>query len=583
MDIQLSEYLHNNGFEYKERNGEIYLKHCPDCEQPEDGDFTHISFNAGNGLFRCKKCDYQGNLWKFALDRGHVLAKAGKKAYVRPDERPELLTDTEKFYSWYEKERGIKSDILKAYRVGLHKADSKNYITYQFYNEEGHLVNRKYRGCKDKKEQWQEKDAEPIYYGLDKVDFKSKIMFVCEGEDDCHALAQIGLSNVVSVPHGASNYTPAMDKTNRQIDTLVLMFDNDEAGQKGARKFADKAGLHKCINVVLPYKDARDCLRQGMNLDGIMKLCNDGKRFQCEEIIKASQIERQVSNAGQHTENKSVNKFLGGIRPGELTIWTGHSGHGKTTAALNLAYWVASASIPVMVMSFENTLDSVLRKLIEIQSGESLFGEDPTTGQITFNKTDSWMDAQIKKLDNLPIYFLNTRTQNGYFDVKAIETICEYGVKFHNVALFVIDHLHYFLKIQNANHQTHEIDESIRRISGLARNLSTHILLIAHPYKTENPQTGKLATLGLYCIKGSSSVVQEANNFVVIEKSSKDDKAKSQWVMLKSREWRTGKVIFDVLPNRNKYVAEVKAERQDDNDSESDNSHSHKKTREVVK
>ncbi len=562
MDIQLSEYLHQNSFEYRERNGEIYLKYCPECENQEDGDFTHFSFNAENGLFRCKKCDYKGNLWKFALDRGHLLSKVRQKNYVRPTERPELLTDTEKFYIWYEKERGIKKEILKSYRVGLHKADSKNYIVYQFYNEEGHLINRKYRGCLDKKEQWQEKDAEPIYYGMDKVDLKSTILFVCEGEDDCHALAQMGLHNMVSVPHGASNYTPAMDKTNRLFETIVLLFDNDEVGQKGARVFAEKAGLHKCLNIVLPYKDARECLRNGITINDIMKYCNEAKRFECEEIIKAAQISRAIQNRGQHTELKKLNRFLGGIRPGELTIWTGHSGHGKTTAALNLAVWSATVGIPVMIMSFENSLDSILKKLIEIQTGESLFEEDPLSGQIQFTKSDSWMEGEIKKLNDMPIYFLNTKIRNGYFDVKAIETVCEYGTKFYNVSLIIIDHLHYFLKIQNANHQTHEIDESIRRISGLARNLNTHILLIAHPYKTENPQTGKLATLGLYCIKGSSSVVQEAHNFIVIQKGEKtinETKTKkiSKWIMLKSREWKTGDVEFEVWENRNKYVEPV--------------------------
>jgi len=549
--FELTDYLHNFGWEYRERNGEMYIRYCPECEKQDEGDFTHLSFRADNGLFRCKKCDYHGNLWKFANDRGHNITKAARKEYVRPAENPKLLTDTEKFYLWYEKERGIKPEILKAYRVGLHKADNKGFIVYQFYNEHGHLINRKYRGCLNKKEQWQEKGAEAIYYGLDKIDLTARILFVCEGEDDCHALAQIGLKNVVSVPHGAGNYTPAMDKINREMDLLVLLFDNDPIGQAGARKFAEKAGLHKCVNVVLPYKDAREWLRNGATLEQVEKLCNDAKRFEMTEIVKAGELKDELSRKQSiHTQCGVLNRFFGGIRGGEMTIWTGHTGHGKTTAAFNLAYMLAKVEEPVLIMSFENTLGSTLKKFMEIHTGEAMYCEDPISGKIHCTKTDEWIANSVNALDKMPIYFLNPKTKNGYYNISDVRKVIEYAVKFFDIKLAIIDHLHYILKIKDPKSQTHEIDESIREISAIAKELETHLILIAHPYKTENPQTGKLAKLGLYCIKGSSAIAQEAHNFVVINRLE----GGSEWRMIKSREWKLGKIEFGVSENGNTFI-----------------------------
>lgn len=556
IDIELSDYLHQHAFEYRDKGNEVYLKYCPECEDPEDGDFSHLSFRSENGLFRCKKCDYKGNLWKFATDRGHLAAKIRHKVYKRPDENKALTDGMDKFREWYHKKRGISPDVLKEFKVGMLTSGEKKSIVYQFYNEDGHLVNRKYKNCQDKKNIWQEKEAEPIYYGQDKISFDEPILFVTEGEDDCHAMYQLGIRNVVSVPHGAGNYTASMDKINRKMETIVLMFDNDEPGQKGAKTFAEKAGLYKCVNIVLPYKDGRECLQNGITSEDVQKLIGSAKPFNMDDIVKASGLKDfMVKKSGAHSKSKKFNSWFGGIRESEMTIWTGHSGNGKTTSAMNLALWLASEDIPVFYMSFENTLGSMARKLLEITTEQSLFEEDQLTGQIRFTKTDSWVNDNLDEIDSLPMYFLNTYASNGYFDVEKVIQTCENAVKFHNIKLFIIDHLHYFLKFKNPKNQTNEIDEAIRAMSMTARRLRTHIILIAHPYKTENPQTGKLAKLGLYCIKGSSSVVQEAHNMVVIGK--KENTLTSNWRLIKSREWRTGEITYGVKENRNTYTETI--------------------------
>ena len=541
--MEAKELLNKYGYKYKQRGDELWLHYCPYCETETDGDYTHISFNEKNNVFFCVKCQEKGNVWKFAIDGGHIIKKVKEKKYYIPVEKPEHLKDLDKFHDWYEKNRGIDRKILKKYRVGKENQT----IIYHYYNESSVLFNRKYRTI-DKK-QWQDKDSEHNYYGLQFVNYKSGILFVVEGEDDCHALAQLGFENVVSIPQGAKTYTPAMDKVNSQIDTIFMLFDNDSAGQDGAKQFAEKAGLHKCINVILPFKDARDCLLNGFTFDKFMDCINKGKRFELEEVIKAGDVSTiHVDTGIQLNTAYRFNRLLGGIRQGEFTVWTGHSGHGKTTAALNLCSWCLDGNIPCMIMSFENTIQSMIQKMIMVRSGENLYTED-AWGKRFFNKDNSWIEKQIQALNSLPLYFLNTKIGSGYFDVGAIKKIVRYATKFYNMGLFVIDHLHYFLKITKAENKTHEIDEAIREISMLARECKTHIVLVAHPYKTENPNNGKLAELGLYCIKGSSTIVQEASNFIVVKKL---DGNICQMKVLKNRE--TGRLLsekFQVSENGN--------------------------------
>lgn len=562
MNFELVEYLASCGIGHKERSGEIYLAYCPYCEQEQDGDYSHLSFNAETALFRCKKCDEGGNLWKFRTDRGDVIHKAKKKTYKRPAEDPELTSELDGFYNWYHEHRGINPETLQKFKVGRRKQGEDILIVYQFYNQSGYLTNRKYRGAHNKKLQWQEKDAEPIYYGINLVPQDAKGLIITEGEDDCMALAQLGFKNVVSVPHGASTYTPAMDKANRKYEGLVLVFDNDPAGQTGARKFAEKAGIQKCHNVVLPYKDARECLKQGLTQQDLRRCMKAATKFEMEEITKASQIKEDVLSRYDHKHKElgvqlrfsDFNRIFGGIRMGEMTSWTGHTGHGKTTAALNLCSWVLDAGVPCMILSFENRPASVVEKLVQVRSREATRYHDEATGKVRMCKGREWMAEQVDALDELPLYFLNTRLDDrGYFDVKALATVVEYGVKFYDIRFFVIDHLHYLLRVKDPSHAVHYIDSAVRDIKQLTNRLGIHILLVVHPSKTEDSRTGKLVKLGINCVKGSSSIPQESDNFVVIRRPQ-DGQMVSKWSVVKNREWKLGDIDLGVMENQNTMV-----------------------------
>jgi replicative DNA helicase len=65
----------------------------------------------------------------------------------------------------------------------------------------------------------------------------------------------------------------------------------------------------------------------------------------------------------------------GGLRAGELTLLGGPQGLGKTTFALQMARNVAASGQPVVYFSFEHDANSVLERLVAIESG-AIHGTD---------------------------------------------------------------------------------------------------------------------------------------------------------------------------------------------------------------
>lgn len=568
--LELIQYLNNSGIVFKEHNNELVLQSCPYCEQNKKGNFAHFYFNQHKQTFFCHKCGVKGNLFRFKIDRGDFssVTRANPIEYKRP-EKPDAFKRTEtRFLDWYTKERGINQEIVRSYEVGYTQKEfdgvKKDFIVYHYYNEKKELVNRKFRST-DKKHMWTEKDAERIYYGLQFVDFTNPVLHVCEGEDDCHALRQIGIDNVLSVPYGAGNYTPQMEIVNSQFEKIYMFFDNDERGQQGAKQFAEKAGLWKCFNVILPFKDARDCLKEGIDIFGIQKEINTAKHFSHPEVLKAGDIKQDFTDflyktkqlTGYMTPSQEFNRLLGGIRLSELTVITGHTGQGKTTFADNISVWMESVGLPVMVMAFENKLTAIIKKYIEILSKEKIVSFENNIMVVC--KDERWINNAVDILNSLNIYFLNKSisNKNGYFTIDDIGSIIEYCVKFYNIKFFVIDHLHYFLKLSDSKNPVLKIDETIRTIKQWTDKYNIHIVLIAHPHMTSDDKSGKSVKLGLNSLKGASSIAQECDNFITVCQDNNKETGEnfSSIEILKNREYgKVGQFLLSVLENGNTMI-----------------------------
>lgn len=571
-------YLDEKNIEYKETGKGFILKYCPYCEKPDEGDYTHFWFYADKQTFCCHKCGVKGNLYRFMLDRGDIppITKARGTEYKRPKEAPTLTEDTDNFYKWYQESRGIDPAILAKYRVGYRWKNKQHVIVYQYYDQRGVLFNRKYRGA-DKKF-WTEKDAEHGFYGLQFIDYRKPYLHVVAGEDDCHALVQMGFDNVLSVPYGDRNYSPAMDKTVQQFQELILLFDNDPSGQTGARNFAEKAGLAKSKNVILPFKDARDCLLQGLGMVDIQAEIAIGEVFKHEEIIKPEDIRADFMKFikdGEKLLGRSIripgfNKIVGGIRLSELTILTGHTGRGKSTCAYNFVRWAEEVGFRCMIMSFENRLFPVISKLIEIYTGETVRVWDERKKEYRLCQSLPRIEAEYDRLNHKEIYFLNkAKIKDGYYDLERLEQVIEYAVKFHDVQVFVIDHLHYFLKISDSRNPVLKIDEAVRQIKQWTERFNIHILLAVHPHMVAEDKNGNPQKLGLNCVKGASSISQESDNFWVVSRKEEGSQNFARLEVLKNREMgREGAITFEVLDNLNTYTvcSEEEAVSEEDDD-----------------
>ena len=392
MKLELNEqtlcgYLTKLGLKWRRSGSEIFLDKCPYCGTKEQ----KFSFNAQSTAFQCFKgsCGVTGNLVTFMRDQGDEPYPK-KKAYKLPDQAKvkALAPPAEKedaFFAWYGKKTGISPSVLKRYSIGFHRSQGKQYITFPFFDQ-GEIVDVKYRNVDTKADMFTEKDAKKTFFGLQHVDFSKDFLHVTEGEKDCMALVDMGFENVVSVPNGAGNFSEAMAETLKRgkFKTIYLFFDGDDKGQRGALDFALKVGNWRCRNVILPYKDAQECLQNWVEPEAIRERMELSKKFDIEDSLEndaaLSQEEvRELYEADCRANQYGVtfgipllDNVTGGLFPGQIMGILGGPGSMKTMTAENLqgrAMESLSEEEIAVFFTMEMSVEREFQRRMQIETG----------------------------------------------------------------------------------------------------------------------------------------------------------------------------------------------------------------------
>lgn len=167
-------------------------------------------------------------------------------------------------------------------RIGLSETDGTTPIEHHYpYHRDGQLVAYKTRLIEGKK-MWSVGDMKGVdLFGWDQaITAGGRKLFITEGELDAVALYQVLIEknrggkwehlvpSVVSLPNGATSakkaLTENMAKIRRSFTDVVLVFDQDEAGE--AATAAAMLVLPTASTVRLPSKDPNACVMEGKSM-----------------------------------------------------------------------------------------------------------------------------------------------------------------------------------------------------------------------------------------------------------------------------------------------------------------------------
>lgn len=214
---------------------------------------------------------------------------------------------------------------------------------------------------------------------------------------------------------------------------------------------------------------------------------------------------RKEINKGVSTGWKCLDKYLQGLRPGEVTVITADTGCGKTTFCTQLMINCAMQDISVWINSWEMRPETMLRKIASIVLRRPM-------KLVNFTERDNEQFDEWNKKYHI---YVNPKTIG--IDITTLGKQLAIA-KQMGIEVIMLDHLDYL--VNNRREKMHEaIEECVRQLHEMAHNLSLHILLICHPRQTANEKE----EVGIHSLKGSSSIKQYADNVILLHRCARTD------------------------------------------------------------
>lgn len=429
--------------------------------------------------------------------------EAPRKSYQRP-EPPKAATDEDSpAWRWLVDERKITPETL--HRFGIRTRGRTVLLPFE---RDGELVMLKQLGI-DPDENGRKRtrptcaDQEPALFGWQAIEDSTRRVLITEGEIDAMSFHEYGFP-ALSVPYGGgggekqswiANELPHLDR----FDEILVAMDNDPVGEEAAAEIVSRLGRHRCRIVRLPRKDANECLQAGIPVEAINRCIDRAEMLDPEELKPATAYTDELLEAfnptrpviGMRTPWRKVGERIV-FRPGEVSVWTGWNGHGKSQATSYVMAGGIRQGERVCIASMEMRPVSTLKRMTRQITATG----NPTEQYI--RASQDWLAGKLWLFDLV-----------GTAKVDRLLEVFAYARARYGVTQFVVDSL---AKCGIDEDDYNGQKALTERLVDFAHEHNGHVHLVAHSRKgaSEHTPPGKLD------IKGTGAITDLADNVFTV-------------------------------------------------------------------
>jgi twinkle protein len=200
------------------------------------------------------------------------------------------------------------------------------------------------------------------------------------------------------------------------------------------------------------------------------------------------------------------------LRPGELTIWGGINGHGKSMLTSQVALDLCAQRQRVCIASMEMKPEKTMVRMVKQAAG------DARPDREFIRAMHSWSDERLWLYDH-----------TGSVKPQTMLAVVRYAVEKFGIQHFFIDNL---MKCVPGDDDYNGQKDFVNSLTAIAQDTGVHIHLVAHVKKggSEYDRPGK------FDIKGSGSITDLADNLFIVWRNKRKEAVGSDKLKLKAAE-----------------------------------------------
>ena len=476
---------------------------CPLCSpdrKPKNEKAKCASYDWQRGIGTCHNCNKTFQL--------HTYKRKGKseKVYVKPDVAIHEVDQpyNEKVLEWFQS-RGISEQTLKELRITEgsefmpQTSKNENVIKFNYYMGD-QLINIKYRDGRKNFKLY--KGAEKVFYNINSI-VGYEYCIVVEGEMDVLALHEAGITNVISVPNGATLNTNNLDYLDSCIDyfddkeKIIIAVDSDEAGQALQSELVRRLGSEICY--LASFEDCKDAneylLKYGK--EALSRRISNAKPVPLENVTTFRDIEDEITdfvrNGFKPGFQVGLDNFdsIFSTYTGQFITVTGIPSSGKSDFVDQMIIgYNANYGWKTAYASPENTPTYLHAHKLMRKTWQGM----PTVDDI---KGEKWNQIADHVNDNYFFIDMERYTLDAVLR-KGAELVKRKGIK-----CLVIDP---FNKVRDMNAESADVNaytlEYLTKIEIFAKKYDVLVMIVAHPTKMYKDKDGNIEEPTMYNIKG---------------------------------------------------------------------------------
>lgn len=288
-----------------------------------------------------------------------------------------------------------------------------------------------------------------------------------------------------------------------QFSSVTIWLGSGVQGVETAKSHAKKIGERMCTVVTSEWPSALQAVRKKMDVSEIL---NSARSTHHEYITTFDSLRHDVfleflntteMEGVKWTRFDHLNTTLRGFRRGEMTVFTGRTGSGKTTFMSEYSLDLCKQGVSTLWGSFEVKNVRLVKMMLR------------QFGLVNLEEHLDEFDKIAEKFSKLPIYFT---TFHGTQEVDDVLDAMSHAVYVHDIAHVIIDNIQFMIgSTGGAFDRFTRQDQCIEKFRKFATLHNVHVTLVIHPRKDAEER------LTVHSIFGGGKATQEADNVLLLQ------------------------------------------------------------------
>lgn len=352
-------------------------------------------------------------------------------------------------------------------------------------------------------------------------------LVITEGEIDCLSVSQLegNIENVVSIPTGASGARRVFEKNLdwlNKFDEVVVMFDNDEAGQKAVENIRGILPIGKLkVAILTQYKDANEYLIH--NKGALLRDCiEQAQSDKPDGIINGASLWEELKEEPPTAKGYDLkwdieaNSMIQGLRKGEMVVVTAGTGVGKSTFIREIMYDLAMRhKLKVGIMMLEENVRRTAQGIMSIHAKKRLH---ISRAGITDEEYKRIFD---ETLGNKRFFLYN---HFGSLEGNNLLNTIRYLAIAEKVDFIMLDHISIAVSGIATGNERKMIDILMTKLRSICEETGVGLVVVSHLKRVDNAQTSheEGGKVSLSDLRGSQALSQLPDTVIALERNQQD-------------------------------------------------------------